>query len=135
MKTNSPLMSVVIAAYNAEPFLQEAIESVRRQSYDPLEIIIVDDGSTDGTARIATAYDSIVYAYQPNSGVAAALNKGIGLSRGSFLAFLDADDMWTDNKLALQFSAFVLDPTLDAVFGNVEQFKTHAQETGSKCCR
>ncbi len=121
---NPSLISVVIAVYNGELYLREALESVLRQACDAIEVIVIDDGSTDGTARIAKAYDSVLYTYQPNSGVAVALNRGIQLSRGRFLAFLDADDVWTDGKLSLQLAAFDQDPTLDAVFGDVEQFTT-----------
>ena len=116
------LVSVVIPVYNGERFLGEAIDSIRAQSYRPLEIIVVDDGSTDGTARVAKSYSPVVYVYQANSGQAAARNHGVELASGEFLAFLDADDVWMPDKLSRQMAAIASDPNLDSVFGNAEQF-------------
>ena len=90
---NKPLVSVIIPVYNAERYLAEAIESVLAQTYRPIEVIIVDDGSTDSSADIAKRYNSLVrYFFQPNSGLAAARNKGISQAKGSFFAFLDVTD-------------------------------------------
>ena len=92
----SPRVSVIIPCYNYGRFLSQAIESALAQTHSNLEIVIVDDGSTDDTAAVASAYkDRVVYHYQPNRGPSAARNTGIGLSSGQFLAFLDADD-WLD---------------------------------------
>jgi glycosyltransferase involved in cell wall biosynthesis len=116
------LASVVIPVYNGERFLGEAIGSVWAQSYRPLEIIVVDDGSTDGSARVAKSFSPVVYVHQANSGQAAARNHGVELARGELLAFLDADDVWLPDKLSWQMAALAADPNLDAVFGNAEQF-------------
>ena len=90
---DKPFVSVIIPAYNGEAYLAEAVESTQRQNYHPLEIIIVDDGSTDGTAQIATSFKGEVrYMYQPNSGgPAAGRNRGLKMARGEVIAFLDQD--------------------------------------------
>jgi glycosyltransferase involved in cell wall biosynthesis len=122
MKNRSEPISVIIPVYNCERYLAEAIESVLEQTYPPSELIVVDDGSTDGTAAVAARYTRFVrYSYQPNAGVAEALNKGITMSSGSFLSFLDADDIWMQDKLKHQMSAMDA-PVLDMVFGQIEQF-------------
>ena len=113
-------VSVVIPVRNGEHFLAEAIESVLGQSRPPLELIVVDDGSSDSTSEVARAFGSRVrYVPQPPLGVAAALNLGVGTARGDLLAFLDADDVWKDDKLELQLDAFRAQSRLDAVFGHL----------------
>lgn len=117
------LISVVIAVYNGEQYLAEAIDSVLSQTYRPIEVIVVDDGSTDATANVAKQYEEMVkYRYQANAGTGAARNQGIQLSRGNFLAFLDADDIWLENKLECQMDVFRTYPTVEAVFGHALQF-------------
>jgi glycosyltransferase involved in cell wall biosynthesis len=116
------LVSVIMPVYNGERYLGEAIESVLAQTYGPIELIVIDDGSLDSSSRIAKGFPSVRYAVQANLGVGAALNHGIHLAQGDFLAFLDADDLWAENKTARQMSAFQEDPELDMVFGHVEQF-------------
>jgi glycosyltransferase involved in cell wall biosynthesis len=79
IQMTTPLVSVIIPAYNAEDFLLEAMESIQKQNYSPLEIIIVDDGSTDGTGKLAAGFgEDVRYVYQYNRGTAAARNKGAG---------------------------------------------------------
>ncbi len=120
---NNNLISAIISVYNCERYLSEAIESVLAQTYRPIEVIIIDDGSTDRTAEVALRYEpEITYFYQPNAGSSAARNQGIRLSRGSYLAFHDADDTWVKDKLALQMQVFHDDQQVDAVFGHVKQF-------------
>ena len=119
----SSLISVVIPVYNGERYLGQAIESVLAQAHRPLEIIVVDDGSTDGSATLSQQFGPPVrYHYQPNAGVGAARDMGAMLAQGEFLAFLDADDLWVSNKLDLQLCAFMDDPSLDISFGHVRQF-------------
>jgi len=85
---DSASVSGIVPVYNGEAFLAEAVETIRRQSLPPLEIIIVDDGSTDRTAQIASRLgDDIVYSYQPNGGSASARNKGLALARGGVTPF------------------------------------------------
>jgi glycosyltransferase involved in cell wall biosynthesis len=118
MKYEQFFVSVIIPVFNGEAFLAEAVESIQRQDYHPLEIIIVDDGSTDGTARIAASFkDSARYAYQPNSGPAAARNRGLRMAHGNVISFLDADDLWTDIKLELQLARLTDDPSVEIVIG------------------
>jgi glycosyltransferase involved in cell wall biosynthesis len=96
-------VSAVIPVHNGERYLAEAVTSVRRQSPAPMEIIVVDDGSTDGTAALAETLGSdIQLVRQPHSGVTISRNRGIRTARGDLIAFLDCDDVWTDAKLATQ---------------------------------
>lgn len=112
------MVSVIIPVYNAEEFLAEAIGSVLAQSYQPLEIIVVDDGSTDGTAEVASSFGEMVrYAYQPNRGPSAARNRGLEMARGELISFLDADDLWVESKLELQLGLLTDDPSLQFVIG------------------
>ncbi|MBD2459423.1 glycosyltransferase family 2 protein [Oscillatoria sp. FACHB-1407] len=123
MMPSSPFVSVIIPVYNGDRYLSEAIESVLQQTYQSFEVIVVDDGSTDNTATVAQQFgDTIRYLYQENGGTAAARNTGIQMAQGDFLAFLDADDLWLEHKLAVQVRAFAEQPTLDLVSGQVEQF-------------
>jgi glycosyltransferase involved in cell wall biosynthesis len=86
-------------------------------------VIVVDDGSTDNTQKIAKGFGhSVRYLFQKNAGSNAARNKGIEEAQGDFFAFLDADDLWLENKLAIQMKAFSEDPELEAAFGHVKQF-------------
>jgi glycosyltransferase involved in cell wall biosynthesis len=87
-----PLVSVIITCYNQAKFLQEAIESALKQTHTHIEIVIVDDGSTDHTKEVALKYPRIRYVYQENEGLSSARNTGIEKSKGSYLVFLDADD-------------------------------------------
>jgi glycosyltransferase involved in cell wall biosynthesis len=113
-------VSVVIPVRNGEDFLAEAIESALGQSRPPLEVIVVDDGSSDSTSEVAHAFGSRVrYVSQRPLGVAAALNCGVELVRGDLLAFLDADDVWRNDKLELQLASFRADAGVDAVFGHL----------------
>lgn len=116
----SYFVSVIIPVYNGEAFLEEAIQSIQQQNYQSLEIIIVDDGSTDRTAAIAASYSKqIRYIFQPNCGPAAARNKGLEVAHGNVIAFLDVDDLWTPNKLKLQLSYLSRDPS-EVVLGRVQ---------------
>jgi glycosyltransferase involved in cell wall biosynthesis len=105
--TRPPRVSCVIPAYNAERFLADAIESILAQTHALFEVIVVDDGSTDGTAGIAGRYrDRVRCVTQANAGLAAARNAGVGAASGDFVAFLDADDLWLPEKLARQLGRF-----------------------------
>ena len=100
-------ISVIIPAYNAQNTILKTIESVRQQTFEDLEIIVVNDGSTDRTLEIVNTIEDTrikVFDY-PNGGVATARNRGIEKARGDYIAFLDADDWWTNDKLALQLKA------------------------------
>lgn len=106
-RRRSDHVSIVMPAYNAEKYLDEAIRSIMNQTYQYWDLIIVDDGSSDDTYRIATNFaceDKRVGVYQnkDNKGVAFSRERGIGLARGPWIAFLDSDDMWKREKLANQ---------------------------------
>ena len=120
---NSTLISCIVPVYNGERYLGEAIESILEQSYRPIEIIIADDGSTDGTASIAARYDKQVrYLRHLNAGPAAARNFGLSASEGEFVAFLDADDLWPANKLDRQMARFRQRPELHYCIAHVQNF-------------
>src|SRR5258708_4353339 len=89
---SSPLVSIIIPCYNQSNYLSAAIESVLKQTYSTLEIIVVDDGSTDNTKQVAQGYDKVVYVYQNNQGLSASRNTGMRNCKGVYLLFLDADD-------------------------------------------
>jgi len=117
------LISVIIPVYNGEKYLAEAIESVLAQTYPRTEIIVIDDGSADRSADVARNFSKTIrYYYQANSGSGAARNTGVQKASGSFLAFLDADDLWVKEKLSLQMPMLEAEPGLDMVFGHVRQF-------------
>ena len=98
-----PCLSVIIPVYNAEQFIADALDSVQRQNHDNLEVIVIDDGSTDKSAAIIQHHKlEVVYHYQSNRGPQHARNLGLSLAKGKYIAFLDADDLWADNKLETQ---------------------------------
>jgi len=118
----NPLVSVMIGAYNAAPYLGEAIQSVLEQDYAPVELIVVDDGSTDGTADVAGRFRQVKLIRQENGGNGAARNRAVENASGQLFAFLDADDRFTPGKLSLQKALLDADPELDMVFGHVREF-------------
>ncbi len=106
---SAPLVSVVIPTYNRAQMVSEAVRSVLEQTFGDLEVIVVDDGSTDGTREALKPHaDKIRYLRQENSGVSAARNRGIAEARGSLIAFLDSDDLWLPAKLKNQVLFFQL---------------------------
>ncbi len=92
------------------------------QNHAALELLVIDNASTDGTAEIVRGFSSIRYFYLEEKGLANALNHGVERSQDAFLGFLDADDLWIQNKLATQLERFAANPSLDMVFGHIEQF-------------
>lgn len=111
-----PAVSVCIIAYNKGDTLSQAIDSVLRQSYREIEVLVVDDGSTDDTAARVRPYgDRIRYLPKPNGGTGSARNLGIAQARGDFVAFLDGDDLWLPTKLETQMAAFRREPGVLAV--------------------
>lgn len=130
MITEPPLISAIMPVYNGAAFVAAAIESALGQTHAPLEIIVVDDGSTDASARIVQGFgDRLTYTYQPNRGPAAARNRGLQSAHGAIIAFLDADDLWPAGKLAHQSRRLAADATLEVVLGHT-QFVEQADEKG-----
>ena len=119
-----PLVSVVIPVFNGERFLREAVQSVLDQKYSPVEIIVVDDGSTDGTSAVARSLgETVRYLHQTNQGPAAARNRGIEHAQGSLIAFADADDLWPPEKLELQLPYLINDTAIEIVMGRIQQVR------------
>ena len=120
-----PAVSAAIAARNAERFLAEAIESVLAQTVPCLELIVVDNGSTDATREVAERYarDGVRVFQETERGTARARNAALAVYRGDHLAFLDADDLWEPHKNEVQLAALAPEDGPDVVFGHVVQFR------------
>lgn len=111
-------VSVIMPVYNGAAFLAEAVASIAAQAYQPLELIVVDDGSTDETAAVVQTLGGVIhYHYQPNQGPAAARNAGLALAQGELIAFLDVDDLWPVDKLAQQMACLQANPATQVVWG------------------
>jgi|GEM_PF-561031 len=116
-------ISILIVSYNYGRFLRQCIESVLGQTCsEELEIVLVDDGSSDETAEVIRAFPMVRYVFQPHSGVAAARNRALREASGDFIAFLDADDIWKKDKLALQLQYLREHPDCEIVFTGYENF-------------
>lgn len=123
----SERISVIIPVYNGERFLAEALQSVLGQTLPPDEIIVVDDGSTDGTAQIVAGLATTTampmrYVYQENQGPAAARNHGVQLAQGAYIGFLDADDLWLSNKTRQQMTVLTAHPAVGVAWGDAIAF-------------
>jgi glycosyltransferase involved in cell wall biosynthesis len=121
---SNDFVSVVIPCYNQARFLSEAIDSVCHQTHTQHEVIVVDDGSTDLTQSVAQRYGGVRYIYQPNQGVSAARNAGIRQSRGTYLAFLDADDRLLPDALAAGIDCFRKSQSCGFVVGRYRNIAT-----------
>jgi len=110
---SEPKVSIIIPTYNQSQYLEEAMESVLNQTYQNIEIIIVDDGSTDNTSEVVKSFDNkIIYIPQKNKGASSARNAGIKKAQGQYVAFLDSDDMWIKNKLEKQIKFIQNNPEI-----------------------
>jgi len=118
-QTASPVVSVILATYNRAAFISQAIESVLAQTFTDFELIIIDDGSTDGTDDVVKRYDDprIIYKWVENGERSRARNIGIGLSNGRYIAFLDSDDWYLPHKLAVQVAALEANPDVGMALG------------------
>jgi glycosyltransferase involved in cell wall biosynthesis len=117
------LVSVIMTVYNGERYLREAIESVLQQTYSPIELVVLDDGSDDGSPLIASSYGKdIVHIRRERAGMGAARNDALAHAEGQLLAFLDADDRFVPDKTERQFAAFQEDHALEVVYGHVREF-------------
>ena len=113
MRSTQPPLSIGLPVFNGEKYLAEAIRSVLAQTYSPIEIIVVDDGSTDSSQEILAGFvDRVTTVRQQNAGPAAARNRGIAEAKGEYVAFLDADDTWVPTKTVTQMRHLVNTPDL-----------------------
>ena len=140
------LVSVVIASYNTEKYLGQSIESVLNQSYQNLELIVVDDGSTDATSELIEPYRSdsrLRYVYQDNAGQSNARNQGVRLAKGDLIAFNDADDIWYPSKLEKQVPVMARSENVALVYtgrdridseGNPIEHRLPTQYRGANLC-
>lgn len=135
--TAKPLVTVVIAAYNAGDFIDASVESALTQSGVPLEVIVVNDGSTDDTSRRLAAWSDrrLRVIEKPNGGYASALNAGILASQGVYVGILDADDIWLPGKLAKHIQIHEQDPGLDVTFSWVRVIDERGQSIRRPCPR
>jgi glycosyltransferase involved in cell wall biosynthesis len=117
------LVTVMITVFNGAAYLAESIESVLEQTYRPIELIVLDDGSTDGSGDIARSFGSALrFARQDNGGMSAARNSAVALASGTYFSFLDADDRFRPEKTERQMKALHSDPSVDVVFGHMTEF-------------
>ena len=120
---SGPVVSCIVPVFNGERYLDEALRSVFAQSYRPIEVVVVDDGSTDSSAAIAAAHgDRVAVIRQANAGPGPASNRGVEATRGELVAFLDADDRWPPRKLALQAEHLFAHPDTTVVFAHARNF-------------
>jgi glycosyltransferase involved in cell wall biosynthesis len=129
---NKKKVSIVMAAYNPGHFIEPAIESLLNQTYDNIEVIVINDGSTDNTAELVKPYLSdprMRYYEQDNAGQTVAKNNGIKRATGELVGFLDADDFFALNKLELQVPIFDTDPKIGVVYSNAASVNAHGQLT------
>lgn len=135
MSNHRPLVSLVMAAYNSAPYIEQALNSLAVKTICDIDIIVVDDGSTDATAEIVGKFlrqDSRfrLIRLERNQGQATALNSGIAQARGKYLAIMDADDVAVPERVALQINAFVANPALIPVGGAIRTWCDRTGELG-----
>ena len=119
MASPRPLVSVVVAAYDCERYIAATLDSALAQDHEPLEVIVVDDGSTDATATIVEGYD-VRLVRRENGGQGAAKNTGIAAAEGDLIAFLDHDDLWAPTKIGRQVEALAAAPAAAGVVVRLE---------------
>jgi teichuronic acid biosynthesis glycosyltransferase TuaG len=122
---NNPLVSIIIPTYNATSYIEEAVGSALNQTYKNIEVVIVDDGSTDGTRSVLDPYikeKKIIYVRQDNKGLAGARNTGMRAAHGEFIALLDSDDMFLPNKIERQVGYLIDHPECGVSYCNIAHF-------------
>lgn len=129
-KTPSALISIVIPCYNAELFIADTLDSIFRQSYANFEVIVIDDGSTDGSAAILAQYGDprLQYHYQTNAGVSNARNKGLSLAQGDFIVFFDCDDQMLPQFIQKRVNFLLQNPHSDFCTGALQTFPLPHQQ-------
>lgn len=121
--TSPNLISCIVPVFNGEDYIKETLDSIHAQTYRPIQVIVADDGSTDGTVDIVERYPlEVVYVRQENGGPASARNLGLSVATGEFVAFLDADDLWHPQKLERQIACFEACPELDYCVAHIQNF-------------
>lgn len=127
------LISCIVPVYNGARYIAQAIDSILGQTYAPLEVIVVDDGSSDNTREVVAGFGSrVACLYQENAGPAAARNRGLAAARGEFIAFLDADDLWHAEKLQRQSALLAQRRELDYCVAHVQNFWEPGMEAESR---
>jgi glycosyltransferase involved in cell wall biosynthesis len=126
---NTPLVSIIMAAYNAGPYIREAMSSALAQSHRHIELLVVNDGSTDDTSDVIGTFTDprIVRIDQPNGGIGNARNAALDKARGSFICFLDADDVMPPDSVKARLAVFLQDPGLHFVDGQVVHYDIHME--------
>lgn len=128
-KEMTPLVTAVIPNYNYSRYLADAVGSALNQTYENLEVIVVDDGSTDDSLKVLEQFsDRIKVIAQQNAGVSAARNNGVAAGAGEYLAFLDADDVWHPEKIKKQVERFASEPSLGMVHVGVRDIDADGRE-------
>jgi len=118
-----PTFSVIIPTFNRARYLTEALDSIFIQGVPDVQVIVIDDGSTDDTEAVVTGYgNNVQYVRQENQGVAAARNTGLDLATGRFISFLDSDDVWLPGKMKAELYIFGSDPSADAIISDSERW-------------
>jgi glycosyltransferase involved in cell wall biosynthesis len=126
-------VSVIVPTFNRAPLIERALKSVFEQTYRDYEVVVVDDGSTDGTGKLLEKYNgAIKYVYQDNSGISAARNRGIRESGGEYIAFLDSDDWWAADKLQEQVNVLASQPKVGIVYGRMPIINDKGEQIGMK---
>lgn len=132
---DKPLVSIITPTFNRADFIEQAVNSVLRQSYQNFELFIVDDGSTDDTRkRLANALEDhrVHYFYQPNQGQSVARNLALSHAKGDLICFLDSDNYWPENKLGNQVALFGERPDVDVVYGDAITIDEYGREISRK---
>ncbi len=130
-----PLVSVIMPTYNRADYLPYAIKSVLGQTYQELELHIINDGSTDNTDEVVESFASdkrVRYHCQINKGQSAARNVGIEKSRGEYICLLDSDNLWVDDKLEIQLKYFIENPDADIIYGDGQSIDEHGRDIATQ---
>jgi glycosyltransferase involved in cell wall biosynthesis len=123
MSAANPLVTVIVTVYNGEEFLGDAIRSILAQTYEPVDLLLINDGSTDGTAEIARSFGELIrYHHVDNCGIARVRNRALELVKGDLIAFLDADDLWPLNKLSVQVRHLMEHPEIQYSITRMKYF-------------
>ena len=127
----SMLTSVIVPVYNGEKYLAAALDSILAQDHRPIEVVVVDDGSTDSSGGVARAFSDVRYIREDRQGPAVARNTGLAECHGEFISFLDADDLWLPDKLSVQAAYLAAHADVGCAMGRMKNFL----EEGIHCPR